>query len=189
MAPINRQALVKLIKTFAQNAIEYDDRAFGRQLATICEQAAVSLRLKFGGRSMLLAARAPKDPSAKKVAQKPSNGAAQPTTIKVLDAVERWELELALWREIAAASTPLEGVATWAVCQRIAALGYTSDHFTRPLHTARREKIAFAVESPDGERITIIDGPTPTELHISPHIEEIAREIIAEEPQDLYPRS
>ena len=156
MAPINRQALVKLIKTFAQNAIEYDDQPFGRQLATICEQAAVSLRLKFGGRSMLLAARAPREQSAKKVAHKPSNGVAQePTTIKVLDAAERWELELALWREIAAAATPLEGVATWAVCERIAAIGFTSDHFTHPLHTARREKTAFSVESPDGERVTI----------------------------------
>jgi hypothetical protein len=73
MKPIDRQTLTALLKKFAINAIDNADQpgmqAWGRQLATICEQVAASLRIKFGGRSALLVSHAP---SAKKTAQNPN---------------------------------------------------------------------------------------------------------------------
>lgn len=72
--PIPRKALVVLINRTALLTIEQDDQKFGRQLATILEKAAASLRVKFGGHSLLLTPRL----SATKMAQSSSaNGAAR----------------------------------------------------------------------------------------------------------------
>ena len=73
MAKLTRGGLHTILKTFAKNALEHDDQMYGRQLATICEQVAATLRVRFGGKSLLLVPRAP---SAKKVAQS-QNGIAK----------------------------------------------------------------------------------------------------------------
>lgn len=49
----SRGGLQALLKKFAITAIEQDDQKYGRQLATICEQVAASLRVQFGGKSRL----------------------------------------------------------------------------------------------------------------------------------------
>lgn len=69
MQKATRGGLHALLKRFALTAIEHDDQQYGRQLATICEQVAASLRIKFGGRSLLLTSHSP---GAKKTAQNPN---------------------------------------------------------------------------------------------------------------------
>jgi hypothetical protein len=154
---VTRGSLIKLIRVFAANAIKHDDQPFGRQLATICEQAAVTLRAKFGGRSVLLDVT---KYSAKKAAQSPSNGISRSPTpdkveIRVLSPEERWERELALWRELAADENPLYATNQYAVWQRIEAVGLKSTDFTRPILAARREKRPLVITSPNGEAIPI----------------------------------
>jgi hypothetical protein len=49
-----RAALVGGINKAVRAAIEHDDQKFGRQLATIFEKAALTLRAKFGGKTHFL---------------------------------------------------------------------------------------------------------------------------------------
>lgn len=46
---MNRQQFHALLDTFVNNAIEYKDQRYGRQLASIMERYALHLRAEFGG--------------------------------------------------------------------------------------------------------------------------------------------
>lgn len=100
---INRQVLVSMLKRFARTAIENDDGAYGKQLATICEQVAISLRLKFGGKSVLLDLSVRAKPAVNGRPERPKP-VGKPYTVPDRSAAD--EAFLAAWKAAYAAEDP-----------------------------------------------------------------------------------